>query len=118
MAQAIRAILLAKETAASLRGRRLSNSNNQGVQGVALRLPGLATRITAVAPTTSKRRSPSLPARLIPPSRWLPPLECSRGVNPSQTARCRPERNCVGSTRKAKLSAVIGPTAGSPRAGG
>jgi hypothetical protein len=30
---------------------------------------------------------------LIRPSRVLPPLECCRGVSPSEAARCRPEVN-------------------------
>jgi hypothetical protein len=43
-------------------------------------LPGLAYRITAIAPTTSNCRSLSLPALLILPKRCLPPVECSLDV--------------------------------------
>jgi hypothetical protein len=36
----------------------------------------------------------------------------SRGTRPSQAAKCRPDLNCVASTRKPKLSAPIGPIPG------
>jgi hypothetical protein len=53
IAQRIRAILLASATAATLRGRRSSNCNSQAdADG----LPGLAPRITAIAPSTSSWR--------------------------------------------------------------
>ena len=61
MAQIIRAILLARATAASLRGLRSSNCNSQPDADC---LPGLATRITDIAPTTSSCRNLSLPALL------------------------------------------------------
>jgi hypothetical protein len=54
MAHRLRAILLARATAASLRGRRSSNCSSQGL---AVLLAGLAWRITAIAPTTSSWRS-------------------------------------------------------------
>ena len=50
-----------------------------------------------MAPTTSNCRSRSLPARLMPPRRWRPPVERSFGVKPSQAAKCRPEVNRPGS---------------------
>ena len=50
-------------------------------------LPGLACRITVVAPSTNNWRNRSSPARLMPPRRVLPPVECSRGVNPSLARR-------------------------------
>ena len=86
MAQAVRAILFASATAASLRGRRWSSFSSQSVASL---LPDcrVATLITAVAPVTSNWRSRSLPARLMPPMRCLPPVECSFGASPSQSAR-------------------------------
>jgi hypothetical protein len=47
----------------------------------------MAALITEVAPVTSKTRSRSLPARLMPPIRCFPPVECSFGVSPAQAAR-------------------------------
>ena len=63
MAQIIRAILLARATAATFLGRRSSNCNSHALADL---LPGLAYRITAIAPTTSNCRNLSLPALLIP----------------------------------------------------
>jgi hypothetical protein len=63
--------------AASLRGRRSSKDKSP-----AEARPGLAYRMIAVAPSTSNGRRRSSPARLMPPIRRLPPLECSRGVSP------------------------------------
>ena len=61
-------------------------------QSVICLLPGLmAALITAVAPETSNTRNRSLPARLIPPIRCLPPVERSFGVRPAQAARWRPD---------------------------
>ena len=59
--------------------------------------PGLAKRITAVAPSTSSLRRTSLPCRLMRPCRRLPPEELSFGVRPSHAAKCRPERKLLGS---------------------
>ena len=79
--QAMRAILLASATAASLRGLRASSARNHSV---ICRPPGrTAALITEVAPVTSSTRNRSLPARLIPPIRCLPPVECSFGVRPA-----------------------------------
>jgi hypothetical protein len=50
------------------------------------RWPGLASRTTAVAPSTSNVRNRSLPWREIPPSRVLPPVECCLGVSPVRKA--------------------------------
>jgi hypothetical protein len=75
-AHTTRAILLARATAASLRGLRSSNASNQGE---AVLLPDLAQRTTAMAPTTSNCRNRSLPARLMPLRRWRPPVERSFG---------------------------------------
>ena len=109
MAQMIRAILLARATAASLRGLRSSNCSSHAEADL---LPGLATRMTDMAPTNSNCLSLSLPALLILPRRCLPPVECSFGVRPSQAAKWRPDSNFPGSTSRPTVIAPIGPTPG------
>jgi HSP20 family molecular chaperone IbpA len=47
----------------------------------------IAALITDVAPVTSRTRTRSLPARLMPPIRCFPAVECSCGVRPAQAAR-------------------------------
>jgi hypothetical protein len=70
-------------------------------------------RRTDVAPTTSSRRRYRLPCLEIGPSRWRPPVECSRGVSPSQEANARPFLKADASAiRPAKAEAPIGPTQG------
>src|SRR5215471_11244945 len=105
MTQMMRAILLASATAASFFDLRASNASSHGEVR-----PGLAARITAVAPMTSNRRKSSSPAQLILPSFCRPAVEFSRGVMPIQEAKCRPERKARGSaTLRAKLTPAIGP---------
>jgi len=84
--------LLASATAATFFGLRASKAKSHG----AVR-PGLAARITAVAPITSSRRKSSSPARLIRPSFCRPAVESSRGVMPTQAAKRRPERKALAS---------------------
>ena len=79
MAQMIWAILLARATAASLRGLRCNCRSHPEAD----LLPGWAKRMTDMAPTNSNCRNLSLPALLILPIRCLPPVECSFGVRPS-----------------------------------
>ena len=110
IAQAVRTILLASATATSLRGLRSSSARNHSV---ICWLPGfMAALITAVAPETSRTRSRSLPARLMPPIRCLPPVERSFGVRPAHAARWRPDSNIAGSISTASVNAVTGPTPG------
>ena len=59
--------------------------------------PRRVCQITAVAPTTSRLRRVSSPARVIRPSRVLPAVEWSFGVSPSQAAKSRPDANALGS---------------------
>src|SRR3954469_16396110 len=112
MAHRVRAILLARATAASLRGRRSSSPSSQGLAAL---LVGLAWRITAIAPTTSSWRSRSLPARLMPPRRWRPPVDRSRGVKPSQAAKWRADSNWLASTVAATGQGRERPDAGHRR---
>jgi hypothetical protein len=65
-----------------------------------------------VAPETSKTRNRSLPPRLMPPIRCLPPVERSFGVRPAQAARWRPDSNVAGSISIANVNAIIGLTPG------
>src|SRR5882757_6261573 len=60
-------------------------------------LPRRVCQMTAVAPTTSRLRKVSSPARVIAPSFCLPAVEWSLGVRPSQAANCRPEPKACGS---------------------
>ncbi len=87
--QAMRAVLLASATAATLGGLRLSSSTSHG-EG----LPRLflACWMQVVAPLTSTARKRSSPARVMPPSLCLPAVEWSLGVRPIQAAQRRAER--------------------------
>ena len=67
----MRAVLLARATAANFGDLRLRSSSSQGDAFPLL----TACRITAVAPTTSTLRNPSSPARVITPSLTLPAVE-------------------------------------------
>lgn len=68
---AMRAILLASATAASLADLRVNRSRSQ----LGPRPFALATLTTAVAPTTSNWRNRSSPARVILPSWVFPAVE-------------------------------------------
>jgi hypothetical protein len=84
MADTIRAVLMAKATAASLRGLRLNRLSSHGE--VAGR-PGLVYWMIVVASSTSNCRSRSSPARLMPPRRCLPAVEHSLGAVRDMLAR-------------------------------
>ena len=49
--------------------------------------------ITLLAPMISRRRRDRSPIFVVAPSLCLPPVECWRGVSPSQAAKSRPLRN-------------------------
>ena len=83
MAQAMRAILLANATAATLIGRRSMIRVSQSRFVPCCR----AYRMTAIAPATSSHRKYRLPCFEIPPSRSLPPVECCLGTSPIQGIR-------------------------------
>ena len=109
MAQAMRAILLASATAATLIGRRSSIRASQSRLVPCWR----AYRITAIAPATSSQRKYRLPCFEILPRRSLPPVECYRGTRPIQAARLRPDENAFQSPTSATMAvATIGPTPG------
>src|ERR1035437_1193529 len=107
MAQMIRAILLARATAASLRGLRSSNCRSHAEADL---LPGLAKRMTDMAPTNSNCRNLSLPALLILPMRCLPPVECSFGPGAYPGQQCRHQR--AGGTRRRLPAGGVGTGAG------
>src|SRR5262249_24674055 len=109
MAQAIRAILLASATAATLIGRRSIRRASHSRFVPCWR----AYRMTAMAPVTSSQRKCRLPCFEILPSRSLPPVECCLGTKPIHAARLRPDENVFQSPTSATSAvATIGPTPG------
>ena len=109
MAQAMRAILLASATAATLIGRRSIICASQRRRVPCCR----AYRITAMAPVTSSHRKYRFPCFEILPRRSLPPVECCLGTSPIQAARLRPDENSFQSpTSETRAVATIGPTPG------
>src|SRR5262245_44755549 len=109
MAHAMRAILLARATAATLIGRRSIRRASQSRFVPCWR----AYRMTAIAPATSSQRKCRLPCFEILPSLSLPPVECCRGTKPIHAARLRPDENTFQSPTSATSAvATIGPTPG------
>jgi hypothetical protein len=109
MAQAMRAILLASATAATLIGRRSIICASQSRRVPCCR----ACRITAMAPVTSSHRKYRFPCFEILPRRSLPPVECCLGTSPIQAARLRPDENSFQSpTSETTAVATMGPTPG------
>jgi hypothetical protein len=69
--------------------------------------------ITALAPMVSSRLSVRSPILVIWPSRSLPPLECCRGVSPSQAEKSWPQRKVSGGRARATIAAAVtGPMPG------
>jgi hypothetical protein len=97
MAQAMRAILLASATAATLIGRRSIRRASQSRFVPCWR----AYRMTAIAPVTSSQRKCRLPCFEILPSLSLPPVEYCLGTNPIHAARLRPDVNSFQSPTSA-----------------
>src|SRR6266540_3422074 len=89
MAQAMRAILFASATAATLIGRRSIRRASQSRFVPCWH----AYPMTAMAPATSSQRKCRLPCFEILPSRSLPPVECCLGTKPIHAARLRPDEN-------------------------
>src|SRR5258705_8264529 len=80
----MRAILLARATAAGLSSLRLRSPRSQG-EGEPL--PRWACWITDMAPLTKRRRKSLSPARVITPRRVLPAVGWSLGATPGQAAQ-------------------------------
>jgi hypothetical protein len=59
-------------------------------------------------PVTNNRRNRSLPVRLMPPRRCLPPVECSFGVRPIPAARWRPDLDADSQRRSWGGDGMIG----------
>jgi hypothetical protein len=109
IAQAMRAILLASATAATLTGLRsmIRASHSRLVPR------WRAYRMTAMAPVISSHRKYRLPCFEIPPSLSLPPVECCLGTSPIQAAKLRPDENAFQSpTSATNAVATIGPMPG------
>ena len=66
------------------------HARQPGSAGAPLTAAALAAEL---APRISSRRKLRSPILVVRPSRSLPPLECWRGVSPSQAAKSRPRRN-------------------------
>src|SRR3712207_5257639 len=107
----MRAILFARATVTDRAGRR-SSSPRTHAPAALFQAP--ARYAIEVAPSTSNLRISRLPALVIRPRRVLPPVECWRGTNPSQAAKCRAvSKSPIPSPTVAAISeAVIGPTPG------
>ena len=106
MAQAMRAILLANATAATLTGLRsmIRASHSRFVPCCR------AYRMTAMAPVTRSHRKYRLPCFEILPRRSLPPVECCLGTSPIQAAKLRPDENSFQSpTSATRAVATSGP---------
>ena len=109
-AQTILAILLAKATVTSMRGFLTSMARSHGL---ALSLPRLAALAAELAPRIKSRLRLRSPILVVRPSRSLPPLECCRGVSPSQAAKSRPRRKVeAGGANATYAVATTAPTPG------
>jgi hypothetical protein len=93
MAQAIRAILLASAMAATFVGRRANNAVSQG----RCLAPWTDLGIADNGERTGHKQAAQIaaPCLLIPPSLFLPPLECCFGIcgmPPRMLRACQPQR--------------------------
>src|SRR5215211_2254338 len=106
----MRAILLAKATRTSIGGLQASMRAIQEPAGAPWRA---AQRRTALAPMISRRRRVRSPIFEVAPSFCLLPVECWRGVSPTQAAKSRPRlKVCAGGARAVRATAVTGPIPG------
>ena len=103
---------LASATATSIFGLRAIMRPSHVPSGAPFRAAHLTT---ATAPTISSRRMSRCPIFEVRPSRSLPPLECCRGVRPTQAAKSRPfEKVSIGGAKNAGLLAARILGAGDP----
>ncbi len=101
---------LAIATATSTRGFRTIIRASHEPFGAPLRV---AHRTTATAPTINSRRMSRCPIFEVFPRRSSPPLECWRGVSPTQAAKSRPfAKVSQGGAQVVSAAAVIGSTQG------
>src|ERR1700746_1654545 len=108
-AQAMRAILLARATAACFAGIRASSAANHGATSGWAR----ARPIRPLAATTGSGRRWRSRFLLMPPTRSPPPLEFSLGTRPIQAEQRRPLSNRAASPRVATMALDrIGPNSG------
>src|SRR3954471_11830787 len=98
MAQAMRAVLLARASSTTLVGWRASRAVSQAERISFLRRDQLRW---ARAPCTNRRLIYPSPRFEMRPSRSLPPLECCCGTRPSQARElaCRAELGGVADAR-------------------
>ena len=104
IAQAVRAMRLASATTTSIFGLRASIRESHEPSGAPL---CAAHRTTATAPTISGRRKSRWPNFEVRPSRSLPPLECCRGVRPTQAAKSRRFENVSNGGAKVVIAAAV-----------
>src|SRR5260221_11535923 len=103
----MRASLLASATVPNRTGRR---ARIPLVQAPAALFQCGARYTIEVAPRTSDLRISRLPALVIRPRRFFPPVEYCRGTRPSQAANCRALLNKLMSLTVAAINdAVTGP---------
>ena len=100
----IRAILLARATATSMRGLRVSMRSNHDPAGAPF---CTAQRTTALAPMINRRRIVRSPLFEVPPSFCLPPVDRCNGVSPSQAAKSRPLAKVCAGGAKALIAAAV-----------
>jgi hypothetical protein len=86
----MRAILLARATRTSIGGLRATMRAIHEPAGAPFRATQLTT---ALAPMISRRRKVRSPIFEVAPSFCLPPVECCKGVSPTQAAKSRPRLN-------------------------
>ena len=88
----------------------------RGVHAVPVRCRRWPASTTLRAPCVRRERRYRWPCLVIAPRRRRVPLECSRGVSPSQLANCRPRRNAwMCPTLATSAVAVKSPTPGTSK---
>ncbi len=73
-------------------------------------VPGCASLWTCrlmTAPMITRRRKDRSPIFVVAPRRRLPPVECCRGIRPSQAAKSWPLRNVSGGGTRTAIAVAI-----------